>query len=207
MNTPAVPPLIRPRAKRTWLWVGLALLLIPLVGLGILVLGVASCFHLSSDTRALRGELVRASGAEWRQQIGLSVGSLPLGLVRAGLSFVPLEPEARAALRTVRGAEVGIYELASESARLDRSAMLTAADGVMRKRGWERAVGVLDGGQMVGVYLPADLSTARRVKACVVVLDERQLVVVSAHANLEPLLECLRNQHDWRAEVRSLARR
>lgn len=183
------------------------LLLVPLVGLGILVAGVASCFRLSSDTRALRRELTQASGAEWRQQIGLNIGSVTLGLVRAGLSFVELDAEARAAVHAVRGAEVGVYELATESKRPDGAAMLAAADGVMNARGWTRVVGVLDGRQLVGVYMPAELKSARRVKACVVVLDGRQMVVVSARADLEPLLECLRRQTDWRAEVRSLARR
>jgi hypothetical protein len=181
--------------------------LIPLLTLGGLALGVASYFHLSSDTRALRSELTRASGAEWQQQIGLSVGNVTLGLVRAGLSWTPIEPEARAALRTVRGVEVGVYELAAGTERPDRTAMLAAADSVMNARGWERVVGVLDGGQLVGVYLPAEMGSPQRVKACVVVLDGKQLVVVSARANLEPLLECLRRQHDWHAEVRSLASR
>lgn len=207
MQAAPAPPVIRPPARRRWLWIGLVFVLIVLTALGVLAVGVASFFHQSSDTRTLRKELTRASGTDWQQRVGVSVGALTLGLVRAGLTWAPMEPEARAALRTVRGAEVGVYELAQGAARPDRTAMLSAADGVMRGRGWERIVGVLDGGQMVGVYLPADLSTARRVKACVVVLDERQLVVVSARANLEPLLECLRNQHDWRAEVRSLARR
>ncbi len=59
----------------------------------MLAAGVISYFRLSSDTRMLRSELTRASGAEWRQQIGLNVGSVTLGLVRAGLSFAPLDPK------------------------------------------------------------------------------------------------------------------
>jgi hypothetical protein len=183
------------------------LVLIPLVALGGLAVGVASYFHLSSDARALRSELTRARGAEWRQQIGLNIGGVTLGVVRAGLSFVPIDSEARAALRTVRGVEVGIYELASGSKRPDRAAMLGVADGVMSARGWERVVSVLDGEQLVGVYLPAEMTSARRMKCCVMVLDGRQMVVVSARADLEPLMECLRNQTGLHAEVRSLASR
>jgi len=207
MNPLPSPPLIRPPAKRRWLWVVLVLMAIPLIALGGLALGVASYFHLSSDTRTLRNELTQASEAEWRQQIGLNIGSMTLGAVRGGLSFAPLDPRAKAALRGVRGIEVGIYEMTSESNRPDRAAMLTVADSVMSARGWERAVGVLDGEQMVGVFLPAKISSAKRMKCCVVVLDGRQMVVVSARADLEPLLECLRNQTDWHAKVFSLAGR
>lgn len=207
MQTSPAPPVIRPPSSRRWLWMGLALVLIPLLTLGGLALGVASYFRLSSDTRALRSELMRASGAEWRQRIGLNVGSTTLGLVRAGLSCTQIKPEALAAFRAVRSFEVGIYELASRVDDPNRTALLAAADGVMNARGWERVVGVLDGRQMVGVYLPAELGSPRRVKACVVVLDDRQMVVVSAQGNLEPLVECLRQHHDWQAKVRSLASR
>lgn len=78
MQTSPAPPVIRPPSSRRWLWMGLALVLIPLLTLGGLALGVASYFRLSSDTRALRSELMRASGAEWRQRIGLNVGGTTL---------------------------------------------------------------------------------------------------------------------------------
>lgn len=205
MNSPVPPTLTRPKPRRWWLWIVVVAALIPFVGITALGLGVVSYLHQSSDTRALRKELTRASGADWQQRIGLNIGSLTLCAARAGLSFVPMEDEARAALRTVRGVEVGIYEVASASQRPDCSAMLTAADGVMKARGWERVVGVMDGRQLVGVYLPTDVHSVRRMKACVVVMEGHQMVVVSARANLEPLMECLQKQHDWPAEVKALA--
>jgi hypothetical protein len=187
-------------------WIGLSLLA-PFVAVGGLILGVASYFHLSSDTRALRNRLMEASGVEWRQQIGLNIGRFTFGAVRAGLSFVTLDPEARAAVQAVRGAEVGIYELVSERSHPDGAAMLAVADKVLNDRGWERVVGVLDGEELVSVYLPAKTISARRVKCCVVVFDGQRMVMVRATANLEPLLECLRNQTDIRANLRSLASR
>jgi hypothetical protein len=205
MNPPPAPPLIRPPANRGWLWVGLALVLFPLVALGVIVLGVASYFHLSSDTRALRNGLMEASGVEWRQQIGLNIGSVTLGVVRAGLSFAPLDSEARAAVQAVRGVEVGIYEPVSGTKPSDCAAMLAVADKVLNARGWERVVGVLNGEELVSVYIPAKTISARRMKCCVMVFDGRQMVVASVRADLEPLLECLRNQTDIRAKVRSLA--
>jgi len=172
-----------------------------------MILGIASYFHLSSDTRALREGLMKASGAEWRQQICLNLGSFTFGAARAGLAFVPLDPEARAAVSAVRGAEVGIFQLTSDRNRPDNAAMLTIADEVMNGHGWERVVGVLHEEQLVGVYLPAKTISARRAKCCVMVFDGRQLVLVRANANLEPLLECLRNQTDFSAKLSSLAAR
>ena len=45
---------------------------------------------------------MKANGGEWRQHIGLNLGSLTMGAVRAGLSFAPLDAKAQAAVRTVR---------------------------------------------------------------------------------------------------------
>ena len=206
MNSSSDPSPDRPSAWRALFWIGLSLLA-PFVVVGGMILGVASYFHLSSDTRALRNGLMEASGVEWRQQIGLNIGRFTFGAVRAGLSFVTLDPEARAAVQAVRGAEVGIYELVSERSHPDGAAMLAVADKVLNDRGWERVVGVLDGEELVSVYLPAKTISARRVKCCVVVFDGQRMVMVRATANLEPLLECLRNQTDIRANLRSLASR
>ena len=203
MNLPSAPELNRASARCALVWIGLTVL-VPFVALGVMALGVASYFHPSSDTRALRNELMEASGVEWRQQLGLNIGSLTWGAVRAGLSFVPLDSEARAAVQAVRGAEVGIYELASGPKRPDCAAMLAVADRVLNERAWERLVGVLDGENLVSVYLPANTVSARRVKCCVVVFDGRRMVLVSARANVEPLLQCLGDQTDLRARMRSL---
>lgn len=181
------------------------MLLCPFVALGVIALGAASYLHLSSDTRALRNGLMKASGVEWQQNIGLNIGSPTLSLIRAGLSLAPLDAQARAAVQTVRGVEVGIYELTGGAKPPDCAAMLAAADTVLNARGWERVVGVLDGEELVSVYVPRETIVARQVKCCVLVFDGQQMVLVSARADVEPLWECLRNQTDLRAKVRSLA--
>ncbi len=207
MNPPPPPPLFDSSARRQWLWLGIAALLFPLVVLGVIALGVASYFHLSSDTRALRNGLTKASGAEWRQHFGLNIGRATFGVARAGLAFVPLDPEARAAVQTVRGVEVGIYELRAGSKTPDRAAMLATADSVLNARGWERLVGVLDGEGLVGVYVPGEAISTRQVKCCVLAFDGRQMVVVSSRLDVEPLWQCLQDQSGLRAKVRSLANR
>ena len=206
MNTPP-PPVILPRTNRQWLWLILAIILLPLIPLGGLALGVASYFHLSSDTRALRNELTRASGIEWRKQIGLNIGDSTLGLARGALLFVKADRQVQTALRSVHGVEVGIYELDSTSRAPDCAAMLNAADKAMSSRGWERIVGVIDGKQMVGVFLPAKITSANRMKCCVAVLDDRKLIVVSARGDLQPLVELIKSQPDWQIKLPSLANR
>src|SRR4029434_2128625 len=116
MNSSPAPPLIHPRTSHRWFLIVFAvLLLVPTALVVGVVAGVTSCFRPSSDTKALRNGLVNASGVEWRQQIVLNVGGLTFGAVRGGLSFLPLDARARAALEAVRGAEVGIYDLSSEA--------------------------------------------------------------------------------------------
>jgi hypothetical protein len=132
---------------------------------------------------------------------------MTLGVARGVLLFTQLDRDAQTALRAVHGVEVGIYELNATSSAPDRAAMLDAADQAMNSRGWERVVAVLDGDDMIGVFLPTKMTAANRMKCCVVVLDGRQLVVVSARADLGPVLECLRNKSDWRAKLPSLASR
>ena len=207
MNTTPVPPVIKPPARRGWLWLILAIILLPLIPLGGLALGVASYFHLSSDTRALRNELTRASGTEWRKQIGLNIGDTTLGIARGALLFVKADREAQTALRAVRGVEVGIYEMTSRSKAPDPAVMLNAADKAMSNRGWERVVAVVDNEQMVAVFLPAKITSANRMKCCVAVLDDRRLIVVSAKADLQPLVEFAKSQSDWPVKFPSLARR
>lgn len=203
MSLPPAPPMSRPPARRQWLWLGLSLFLLPVVTLGVIALGVASCFQPSSDTRALRNGLMKASDVEWRQNIGLNLGSVTLGVVRAGLSFAPFDSEARAAVQAVRGVEVGIYELAPGIKPPDCATMLAVADTVLNARGWERVVGVLDGEDLVGVYVPGKVILARQVKCCVLVFDGRQMVLASGRANVEPLLQCLRKHSERRSYVGS----
>jgi hypothetical protein len=85
--------------------------------------------------------------------------------------------------------------------------MLAVGGQVMNARGWERVVGVLDEEDLVSVFVPAGAVLTDKVKCCVLVFDGRQMVMVSARVNAEPLLECLRNQSGLRAKLQSLAAR
>lgn len=204
MNPTSPPPVARRSARRLWLW---GLLATPPLLLLLLGAGVASFFLLGSDTRALRNGLMKSSGVAWRQQIALNAGHLTVGAVRAGLSRANLDPATCAALQSVRSAEVGVYQLAPGTPPPDGAAMLAGADSAMTFRGWERTVGVMDGHNLVAVYLPGKNISAHRLKCCVLVLDGREMVLVSVQGNPEPLLRYAFNQATLHAPARWLAQR
>ena len=176
----------------------------PLLLLVLLGAGVVSLFYLDSDARTLRDEVVKSSCVEWQQQIALNAGYLTLGVIRAGLSCARLDPGARAAVQSVQTAGVGVYQLQAGTPPPDRAAMLAAADSAMAARGWERVVGVISGSDLVTIYCSQKVSV-RRMKCCVMVFDGKEMVLVSAQGNLEPLLKYalaqpgLRNQDIWPA--------
>lgn len=85
--------------------------------------------------------------------------------------------------------------------------MLAIADSVMTARGWERVVGVMDGKNLVAVYLPGKNISVYHLKCCVMVFDGKEMVLVSAQGNPEPLLNYALAQPGLRAQVRRLAER
>lgn len=167
----------------------ICLILLPILLLPVLcVVGIASYFHLGSSTRALGSAVMESVPGEWHKQFAVNVGYVTVGLVRFGSAFFRLPPEARAALQALDGGEVAVYEVKGETLHPDCAAILGAADKAMRRRGWERVVGVSDGSQVVAVYAPGK-NRGKDISCCVAVLDDQNLIVVSARGNLSPLLE------------------
>jgi hypothetical protein len=99
-----------------------------------------------------------------------------------------LDPAARAALQSIHGAGVGIYQLPAGTPPPNRAAMLVTAESAMTARGWERVVGVIDGREMVAVYIPKAVSV-HRLKCCVLVFDGKQMVLASVRGNPKPILD------------------
>ncbi|MBI4660472.1 MAG: hypothetical protein HY735_16670 [Verrucomicrobia bacterium] len=185
---------IQPTRSRRGLRPGLGVALM----LPVVCVSLTGCFNVSSDIEALRNSLVQSVRGECEAEIEVGVGALPFALARTGLSFVEMDPEARAALEAVRGAEVGVYHFRYQPKHLNHARMLSAADDAMSARGWYRLVGVIHGRQMVGVYVPLALRSTRNVRVCAVVLDGHKMVVGSARSDLEPLLELALNQANRR---------
>jgi len=172
------------------------------VSVGLLVAAVAGHLGVKRDAGTLRNTLMESSAGDWDRTIEVNVGAFTLNLARAALAFVDLDPDVRTALRAVRGAEVGVYQLRGDAKKHpDRAAMLLAADKAMAARGWDRVVGVVDGDELVAVYLPAQIRSPRDVKVCICVLDNEQLVVAAARSNVEPLVELAVRRAGWRQVV------
>ena len=124
-------------------------------------MGVASYFWLSSDTQALRRSVMNSVPGQWDTKIAVRIGWLTTFAVRSCSKVIPLPPEPRAAMDAIRGVEVGVYELGKRRGAADYSA----------------------------VYVPRKSFSLERTTCCVVVLSERDLVLVSARGNLKPLLD------------------
>jgi hypothetical protein len=164
------------------------LMLVPLT----LAVMVWSALHTGRDATALRLAAARASDVRWERTVEFSAGSWLFSLARFGLSFAPIDPDARLALRSVERAEVAVFEPKSgASTPLNRAAILTEADAVMTRRGWDRLVGVVDSEQTVAVYVPTRSGRDQQLDACILVVNPDNLVVVSARTDLDPLLELI----------------
>lgn len=146
--------------------------------------------------------VLSASGPtlEWRRGIeGLTGGASPRIQVRVGrpvfllarlvLTFVPVEAEISQAVGGLRFAEVSVYQLQAKLAPAERAALMAHADHTLLGEGWERVVGVIDEATLVAVYVPAGLESGRDLRACVIVADQREMVVAAAAGDPEPLLK------------------
>ncbi len=173
------------------------------IALSLLSLGLSGCFQVSSDVGALRDSVLKAAGVEWDEQIEIGVGAITLNLARAGLAFVDLDPEARAALHAVRSADVGVYKRRHGRQQLKRAAILAAADKAMSARGWDRLVGVMNRSELVAIYAPSGTRSARNLKVCLLTVNENEMVIAGARSDLDPLMEIAFNHADWHQKVRS----
>jgi hypothetical protein len=191
-----VPPIIG-SAPVKWrfprLRPGYVLLLIVVALPVACALGIADFFHLSLPTRALRTAVVEAVPGQWHERVGINVGYFTCALARYASSFVKLPPEARAGIDSLRGAEVSISHLEESGGTPDFTALLARADKTMGSRHWQRIVGVVQDKQFVAVYAPNGLRSFKRASCCVVVLNGKELVVVSARANLTSLLDIIQH--------------
>jgi hypothetical protein len=162
------------------------------VFLGCFLLAVAApvalalaLLHLSGDTRTLRNAAVHGDSAQWKKKIELNVGSLPFAVGRMVLPFVKIDEEAKMAFSAVRGVEVSVHELTSSEP--DRARVMNEADLRMTKRGWERAVLVLNPDAAVSVYTQGEAGSDLKISA--LVMAERHMVAVTGRGNLKPIFD------------------
>jgi stalled ribosome rescue protein Dom34 len=161
--------------------------LLTLVAILPLVLALTGCFRVSSDTRALRDAALESGFGQVDEKIEVGVGFFTVGLAKLASKYVDIPPEARTALRSLKGAECAVYEVHQRRGSL--SSILEKADKAMERQGCERLVGVIHEHDLVAVYVPREMASARNIQASVLVLNRDQLVCVTARADAEGLME------------------
>lgn len=160
------------------------------VAVAVLCLLQTGCFQVSRDIDQLRATVLKAAGATAEKRIEVGVGWMTLGLARAGLSMVQLDPRAVLALDALRSADISVCQLARNGNAFSCGSVLNETDSLMTGQNWDRLVTVLDREQLVAIYVPQQSrSSSTDLKVCLVVLNQRQLVIASARSDLEPLLK------------------
>ena len=164
-------------------------LLLPLVG----AIGVTSYIRLGADAAALKNSVIKIAPAQTR--VVVNIGWLTTGVGRLVAGFFPLDPEVHLAISSIRAAEVGVYRLEQPLKHLDRAQVLAETESTMRKRGWERIVGVSQEKRLVAVFMPQRASGSN-LRCCVLVVSDEDLVVVGARGNIEGVLRLVREKLD-----------
>jgi len=151
---------------------------------------VLRSFKPPSDMSELRTELRTCLDASSLSSVEISLPTWVATLGRVGASLADLDPEVKAALQTVAGGQIGVYELAERPSGSNALAMLRLADQHLEQEGWTRVVTVREEDALVAVYgLESSMRPGKTIEVFVIVLDERELVIASASGYAEPLFE------------------
>lgn len=168
---------------------------IVLVALGGLVLlplllGMALyvSFRPSSEVRVLRRCVERTLATRLDAQVQFGVRPFVFAVARLGCSLADAPPEVCLALRALHSGGVGVYRV-PETADFAPATLIAKSNTVMAERGWDRLVGVVDGGNSVAVFVPKQTPAANSLSLCVLVCDGAQLITVTARGDPEPLVD------------------
>ena len=197
MNAPvsaANPVAVAPSKPRKGLFWALVVFLLIVIALPIYA--VTTVLRMGAESIGLRDAIVPIASVSSRcdTRIEINLGTGLLGVARLACGFADVPEEARIALRSVRRLQVGVYYLpdAGWGVSGEEASFMEGATAALDGRDWERVVGVVDGTDIVGVFLPRHFNSEDLVDVCVVVQSDHDLVVVSARANvsaLAPLIE------------------
>lgn len=188
MNTnsnQSAKPLVLRRGRKLWMLMTVLVLM---------AFGIAGCFRVDSDARALRNQIDLLVGDSLDEQIEFRVGPVLSTIARFGLSFIDHPPELSVAMKSIDQVGVGIYILPSHVAQ-DTLKLLAKADQTMQARGWDRLVGVVQRDDTVAIYTPSTQS-GKKLKLQVMVIHQNSMVLVSAKGNPEPLLNLVLEELD-----------
>jgi hypothetical protein len=160
---------------------------IELIPLCLVLLLATGCFRVGSETRALRDAALDNGISGASEKIEIGVGMFTVGLARMAAKYVEIPPEAHTILSSLKQAECSVYEFEQRQGSL--ASILQDADRAMERQDCERLVGVIQENQLVAIYIPKSMKSARNLKASVLVLSDRQLVCATAHADARELIQ------------------
>jgi hypothetical protein len=155
------------------------------------VAGVALWRSLSSsgDTSTLHDPVLNALGISRTSEVQVTLPAWGLTLARAGSSVADLGTEVQTALGTVQNARIGVYKLARRPNRSEVLNWIHSVDTTLDTAVWKRTLTVLEGAQMVSIYLAdSGEEDTRFLEALILVQDQQELVIVSARGRTEALL-------------------
>jgi len=164
--------------------------------MGLLAVGLAGFLLFRSFTATgnhvdLRSEILESIDSPRNVEVQVNVPVWLTTLARVTGSIGDVPEEIQAGLDSIHSGNVGVYELAEIPDARARHQMLKIADeALLSSPGWSRIVTILQGEQLVAIYLPeADIEPRRTTDIFVLVLDQRELVIVSARAHPKPILD------------------
>jgi hypothetical protein len=166
----------------------------------LLLMGGVGYIMPGPEIRTLQTCLTEAE-LDCKKQIALNVGGWTFGIGNMIARLANAPEEVRAALNTMRGVDVAVYRLATAANPQNVGTLLREADTRMEKRGWTRTVLVRQSDQTVAVYTRENSSNPTDLRVCALVVDTRNLVMVSARMDLKPGLEFLGKNHGLKQEL------
>jgi hypothetical protein len=153
------------------------------VCLGIVVV---RSLGIPDGTSPFREELFARLDLPHVSQVEVTVPPWLVVLGRVAASIADVDPRLNDGLAALKCGQVGVYELARVPSRRDVLTILELADQELGEAGWSRVVTVLEDEQLVAVYQSAG-GGETEFDAYVIVLDDRDLVMVSAKGRVEPM--------------------
>lgn len=158
-----------------------------LLSLGIFL--IIRSFSIHTDMKILRDGITQLDGLRVERQLGVSLGPVALFLARTGLAFADLPREARLALSSARGVELGLYQVMQHPQHIDWGKITRETDARMKQRGWERFLAVSHDNECVLGYAPATTESSRNMRVCLAVLNDSELILLGARINAKPLVD------------------
>lgn len=168
------------------------LLIVVALGMALVVTAgvtIARGLRPAANATCFPAQLVEELGLSTHTTVEVKAPSVLFAGARLAAKFVDLEPEAKAALSVLRGAEVGVYEVTSSHGQSVSGDLMKASDAYLGRSGFERLVRVMDDSETILVYISFVDDKSDIIKICVLVLSDRELVVASVSGRLEPLME------------------